>query len=264
MSENNSIILECKNLKKSFNLKNKKINVLNGINLCIKRGEVYVIIGKSGAGKSTLLSLLGGLERQTEGSIFFKGQDYLSMSNEKLAFLRGKEISIICQNYNLIPSWSAFKNVEASLINTNMKREERIDKVKSLLSNLGLVERLENMPSELSAGEQQRVAFARTLAIEPEMIIADEPTGGVDPITAQEILQILFKVLKNNDVSLMVVTNGEFLAHIIINKLKLGKEILKLIQNVYSIKDGVLHFIGTLDEVVEQNFFEGGFYEKYI
>jgi len=264
LCKNNNFILECKDLKKSFKVKNEEIKVLNGINLSIKKGEIYVIMGKSGAGKTTLISLLGGLERQAEGSIVFKEQDYLSMSNEQLALLRGKEISIISQNLNLIPSWSAFKNVEAALIQTNMKKEERIKKVESLLNNLGLDRRLENLPSELSKGEQQRVALARALVTEPELILADEPTGGMDPNTAQGVLHILFNALKNNGVSLIVVTCCDFLLHTVQNEFKGGKGIFQSIRNIYSIREGVLYYIGTLEEFDSQKLFGGEFYEKYI
>lgn len=266
MNRENSNFLECIELKKNFRLKNREIKVLKCIDFSIKKGEIIVIIGKSGSGKSTLLSLLGGLERPTQGSIYFKGKSFSEMSNEELALLRGKEISMICQNFNLIPSWNAFNNVEAALIQKNMGKEERIDKIENLFSKIGLEGRLENLPSELSEGEQQRVAFARAMIAEPELIIADEPTGDVDPETAKELIKILFNFLIDNKVNLIVSTNMEFLVHAIQNKKYLERELNQITGNMYILSDGVLHHIDNFREILEKNLIMNGgnFYEKYI
>jgi len=207
-------ILEATSLMKSYYLKNKgqQILILRGINLTMRRGEKVVISGKSGAGKSTLLNLLAGLEPPTSGEIVFDGAkvNRTSQTDDELAAVRRNKIGIVFQNFNLLPSWSACENVEAALFFTGMTREARKKRAVDLLTRVGLGDRLENLPSELSVGQQQRVAVARALVNDPEMIFADEPTGDVDRETAEEILQILFSWVADKKATLLVVTHGEF------------------------------------------------------
>jgi putative ABC transport system ATP-binding protein len=160
-----NILLECKNLRKSFMVKRKlspdiigvncaksresgEIRVLKGINLSVNRGEIVVIAGKTGTGKSTFLGVLGGLERQTEGSVIFEGRCMENLSNEELALLRRQKIGVIFQNFNLLPSWTAYENVEAALLHIGMSKTARREKVETLLNNFGLGEKLDNLPSE--------------------------------------------------------------------------------------------------------------------
>ncbi|MBF0544050.1 MAG: ABC transporter ATP-binding protein [Candidatus Riflebacteria bacterium] len=204
------IFLEGKDLKKSFFLKGKEIKVFDRVNFSFENGKVIVIQGRSGVGKSTLLSLLGGLDRPTEGSISFEGTPFENCSNEELALLRRRKIGIIFQNFNLLSSWTAAENVEAVLMHSGVSESVRRQKVEALLSELGLADRLDNLPSELSVGQQQRVAIARTLANDPVLILADEPTGDVDPETAKEIIEKLLVLVKNKGTTLIVATHGNF------------------------------------------------------
>ena len=206
------IILEVKNLKKSFYLKKREVDVLRGINLSVRRGEKVVISGKSGSGKSTLIHLLAGLERPELGSgeIIFDGKFINKLSNEELAALRQNNMGIIFQNFNLLPSWNACENVEAALFFLGLERDIRKKKAADLLTRVGLGDRLDNLPAELSIGEQQKVAFARALVNEPEIIFADEPTGDVDEETADDLIKILFSWIAKRNATLLVATHGEF------------------------------------------------------
>lgn len=219
-------IIEGKDVKKSFFLNNKEIKIFDHVQFSFARGKVYVITGRSGTGKSTLLSLLGGLDRQTAGSILFEGKALETLSNEELALLRQQKIGIIFQNFNLLTSWTAAENVEAVLMHTGMDPVVRREKVAGLLNELGLGDRLDNLPAELSIGQQQRVAIARTLANEPSLILADEPTGDVDPETGDEIIEKIMMPVKNRGATLIVTTHGTFPTN--------------LADQVFQLKDGVL------------------------
>lgn len=204
------VLLECKDMRKSFTVKGREIQVLKGLNLSVNRGEIVVIAGKTGTGKSTLLRLLSGLERQTYGSVIFEGRCMEDLSNEELALLRRENIGIIFQNFNLLPSWTAFENVEAALLHIGMPKTTRHEKVKALLYNLGLGDWADNLPSELSMGQQQCVAIARALANEPTLILADEPTGEIDAEAAQEITGHLINPVREKRVTLIITTHGIF------------------------------------------------------
>jgi ABC-type lipoprotein export system ATPase subunit len=203
-------VVECRNLAKSFTVRGREIRVLDGIDLRVAEGEVVVVTGKSGAGKSVLLSLLAGLDRQTAGTVTFKGRRLEELSNAELAQLRREQIGVIFQNFNLLPSWTGLENVEAALLHTAIPKSGRREKARALLEGLGLGDRLDNLPGELSAGEQQRVALARSLANEPSLILADEPTADVDPETGDEITQRLVGQARKNGVTLIVATHGAF------------------------------------------------------
>jgi len=226
MTGEGDIFLECKNLRKSFTVKRKEIRVLKGLNLSVNRGEIVAIVGKTGAGKSTFLRVLSGLEQQTSGSVIFEGHRMENLSNEELALLRRENIGIIFQNFNLLPSWTAYENVEAALLHIGMSKTTRREKVKTLLNNFGLGDRLDNLPSELSIGQQQRVAIARALANEPTLILADEPTGEIDTETAQDIIGHLITPVREKGVTLTIATHGIFP--------------LDIADRVFCMKDGML------------------------
>ncbi len=204
-------ILNCNNVTKSYaSRKGQEIPILRDINLTVTAGEILIITGRSGCGKSTLLSLLAGLDRPTSGVINFDGEELQTLNNEKLADLRRNKIGIIFQNFNLLPSWTAFENIEAALLHTDMLSAERVEKVTSLLDQLGLTAQSENLPAEMSMGQQQRVAIARTLVHTPTLILADEPTGDVDPETAQEIINLLLLPVRQHGATLIITTHGNF------------------------------------------------------
>jgi putative ABC transport system ATP-binding protein len=203
-------ILKCENLVKKFSTKHGDVEILKGVNFSVNKGEIAIIKGKSGAGKSTLLWILGGIERANSGNIIFEGRLLDEMSNQELAVLRRKKIGIIFQNFNLIPSWTAFENVESALIHDGMSKKGRSEKIYSLLSEFELSDRVDNLPSELSIGQQQRVAIARAIANEPSLIIADEPTGELDPETATEIITHLTCLAKDKSITLTIATHGTY------------------------------------------------------
>jgi putative ABC transport system ATP-binding protein len=205
-------LLETRDIYKSFKLKNYSVSVLRGVDLQVSRGEVITIKGRSGEGKSVLLWLLGGLDRPDKGEIFFNSTSFNSLSYGQIASLRSRHMGIIFQSFNLVPSWTALENVEAVLIESKIGSGERKAKAKSILVSLGLGERLDNLPGELSVGQQQRVAVARTLVNNPSLILADEPTGDVDNETAKEIMDLLFEPVKQNKATLIITTHGNFLS----------------------------------------------------
>jgi len=204
------ILLQCTDLRKTFTLREREIRVLDGVNLSVARGETVVITGRTGAGKSTLLALLGGLDRPTAGTVALGGRNMEALSNEELAQLRRTQIGIVFQSHNLLPSWTARENVEAALLHTGTPAARRRERAKALLSELGLGDRMDNLPAELSVGQQQLVAIARALATEPALLLADEPTGDVDPESAQEIIRLLASPVKERGAALVVATHGAF------------------------------------------------------
>lgn len=208
MSEN--AIIKCDNIIKNFKVKKREIPVLKGINLSVNKGEVIIITGKSGTGKSTFLNILGGLERQTSGSVIFNNQIMENMSNDELSALRRKNIGIIFQNFNLISTWTTIENVESAIMHTGLNKSARIQKATALLKEFGLGDRLDNLPAELSIGQQQRVAIARAFMNDPSLILADEPTGDVDLETAQVIIESLIMPVKQKSVTLIIATHGVF------------------------------------------------------
>ncbi len=246
--EKSNVLMECHDLRKNYVVRGKKITVLKGVNLSIARGKICIINGRSGAGKSTLLSLLGGLERPTTGSITFKNQRLEKMDNEALAKIRRDSIGILRQSYNLIPSWTASENVEAALMHIGMTKSDRNTKTRTLLTAMGLADRLDNLPAELSGGQQQRVAVARTMANEPEFILADEPTGELDTQTANDIIKILVDLVKEKNIALVVVTKGDFLIHMAQVMLKSGNNSLEYIETIYHLRKGQLINGGGLAE----------------
>jgi putative ABC transport system ATP-binding protein len=203
-------LLEGRNLHKRFTVRGQTIEVLKGVDFVLHPGEVVVIRGRSGQGKSVLLWLLSGIDLPTAGEVRFEGVPYDRMSGAALATLRRERIGLLFQDFNLIPAWTALENVAAAMPGGERSRKERSDGAAALLDRMGLGDRLHNLPSELSIGQQQRVALARALINAPALILADEPTGNVDPETADELLALLRGFVRENRAALVVTTHGHF------------------------------------------------------
>lgn len=209
-SDSNHSIISCRHLTKHFMIKRRGVEVLNDIELTIRAGEIVGIVGRSGTGKSTLLQLLAGFERPTSGTVTIQGQELQQLSESERAKLRRTSLGVIFQNFNLLPSWNVLENIEAPMMHTRMPRSERRARAMALLDRLGLIKQFEHLPAELSVGQQQRVAIARALVNEPSIVLADEPTGDVDPETGDEIIGCLMELVREGGVTLIVATHGVF------------------------------------------------------
>lgn len=201
-------------MKKSFVLgrEQKVIEVLKGIDLTILPGEMMAVEGASGAGKSTLLHILGTLDRATEGIIRFQGTDLLGRSDSELADIRNRHIGFVFQFHHLLPEFNAVENTMMPALIQGRTREEAGKKAQRLLEDLGLGDRLLHKPGELSGGEQQRVAVARALMLDPRIILADEPTGNLDTKTGEEVHNRLGQINRDLGITIIVVTHNPALA----------------------------------------------------
>jgi len=193
---NQTPIFQAKKLGKIYDNGTVRVEALKNIDLTIYSGEFVVLLGRSGSGKSTLMNILGLLDRPTSGELQLAGEDASRLSPQKAAKLRNEKIGFVFQTFNLLPRMSALENVELPLIYSGINREERLAKAKEKLVQVGLEERMGHLPSQLSGGQQQRVAVARALANEPDVILADEPTGNLDSHSGREILDLIAKVNK--------------------------------------------------------------------
>ncbi|MEM2605166.1 MAG: ABC transporter ATP-binding protein [Candidatus Pacearchaeota archaeon] len=196
---------------KTYELGKVKVPAVREVSLEIEEGDFIAIMGPSGSGKSTLMNLIGALDVPTAGKIFFKDKNIASISESALAKLRGKKIGFIFQQFNLIPTLTAKENVMLPMIFQGIPAEEREKKAENLLEKVGLSKRANHKPKELSGGEQQRVAIARALANDPEIILADEPTGNLDSKKGKEILEILKKLNKEGK-TIIIVTHDSNIA----------------------------------------------------
>ncbi len=205
-------MIKAENLHKSY--KNGKIDleVLKGIDLEVKQNEILCIIGPSGAGKSTLLHLLGGLDRPTQGRVFFAGCDLYRISEEERAKIRNKKIGFVFQFYHLLPEFSALENVMLPALLDSSIFTQAKEKAEGLLALLGLTSRKMHKPAQLSGGELQRVAIARALINDPELIFCDEPTGNLDTQRGEQIIEILYNLNKERQKTLVIVSHEEKIA----------------------------------------------------
>ena len=214
-----SVLLKLKKVNLKYKTGKDNISVLNNINLITKKKETLSIVGESGSGKTSLIMLVGGLERATSGKIFFQDQDITKLNEDQVSKIRKKSIGIIFQSFYLIPNYTAVENVALTLELNKFKNPER--NAKELLDRFGLKHRLNNLPSQLSGGEQQRVAIARAIAMKPELILADEPTGNLDTENSIMISKILFNYVKEEGSSLIIVTHDSKLANKTDRKIKI-------------------------------------------
>lgn len=202
-------IIQLKNVWKIYKMDEVEVPALKGIDLEIKRGEFLAVLGPSGSGKSTALNMIGSLDTPTKGQIYLDGIDISSLTESDLAQLRGRKIGFIFQVFNLIPSLDAIGNVALPMVFQRIPREERIKKAKELLVSVGLEHRLTHKPGQMSGGERQRVAIARALSNDPEVILADEPTGNLDSKTGTEVMGILKELHEKKKKTIILVTHDQ-------------------------------------------------------
>ncbi len=197
-------IVELDNVTKTYDLGKVKVKALRGINLKVKQGEFLIIMGASGSGKSTCMNMIGCLDVPTSGRVLLDGINISTLSESKLALIRGRKIGFVFQQFNLIPSMTALENVELPMIFQGVDKKTRRERATKLLNQVGLGRRLEHKPNELSGGERQRVAIARALANNPSLILADEPTGNLDSKAGREVMKILTDLHKEGKTVVMV------------------------------------------------------------
>lgn len=211
------------NIHKSFG----NLEVLKGVNLSIAKGEIVAIVGKSGAGKTTLLQLIGTLDRPTKGQVLIDGTDVFELNDTQLAAFRNKNIGFIFQFHQLLPEFTAFENVCIPAMIAREKVADYQSRAKMLLTDLGLADRMEHKPNQLSGGEKQRVAAARALMMKPSIILADEPTGSLDEKNKTELSQLLLQLRDKYNQTILLVTHD--------------KELAQICDRIIEIKDGVIN-----------------------
>jgi putative ABC transport system ATP-binding protein len=217
-------MLKLKSIKKSYFQGNQKIEIFENLNFTLDKGKTVAIMGKSGSGKSTLLSLISGIIKPESGEIWLDGVSYSNLSESQLNDFRATNIGFIFQNFHLVSYLNALENVmlPAKVCKISNPKEKAIE----LLKNVGLSHRLDHLPSELSGGERQRVAIARALIHNPKIILADEPSGNLDEQTGNEVMDVLFKLIKENRTTLILVTHS--------------KEVAKRCEKIYELTMGSL------------------------
>lgn len=205
-------IIKLENVWKIYSLGKIELVALRAVNLEIFPGSFVSIMGASGSGKSTLLNMIGALDFPGQGKVFLKGQEIGLLSENQLALLRGKTIGFVFQEFNLLSNLTTIENVMLPMIFQGMPQKERVQKAKELLVSVGLAERIFHQPAELSGGERQRVAIARAFANDPEIVIADEPTGNLDSITGKKIMEVLASFHQRQQKTMVVVTHDSQIA----------------------------------------------------
>lgn len=216
-------IIELKNVHKDYWVGNARIKAVDGINLVIREGDFVAIVGPSGSGKSTMMNLVGALDLATKGDIYLDNLNIEHLHESELSQLRGKKIGFVFQTFNLIPTLTALENVMLPMLFQDIPLDERKERAMNLLKELGLEHRLKHLPNELSGGERQRVAVARALANNPEVVLADEPTGNLDSKRSGEIAEMFVKLSKQGKTVILVTHNPD---------------IANYANKIYKLKDG--------------------------
>lgn len=216
-------IIQLRDVHKIYKMGEVDVPAVRGINMDIKKGDFIAIVGPSGSGKSTIMNLVGALDLATHGNIFLDNQNIEHLEESELAQIRGNKIGFVFQTFNLIPTLTALENIALPMIFQGIGKEERIERAEKILEDVKLTHRKNHLPNELSGGERQRVAIGRALANDPEVILADEPTGNLDTKTGLEIIKI-FNDLNKKGKTIILVTHD--------------KDIVKFAQKVFEIKDG--------------------------
>lgn len=228
-------IMELQDVWKIYRMGEVEVPALRGVSVKIKKGDFVAIIGASGSGKSTMMNLIGCLDIPSKGKIYLKSHDISLLSESDLASLRGKTIGFIFQQYHLIPSMSAFENVMLPLEFLEYNDREAAKRTREILTLVGLSDKMHHRPSQLSGGQQQRVSIARSLVSDPEIILADEPTGALDSVTGREVLEMLHRLWKEHGKTIITVTHDPNLA--------------KYAHTIIELKDGQIMRISENNEV---------------
>lgn len=223
-------LIKMEGIKKSFNIgKENELEILHGINLDVNDGDFVSVVGQSGSGKSTLMNIIGLLDRQTSGYYELNGVDISSLKDSELSAYRSKKIGFVFQNFNLIPRSNALKNVELPMTYAGVSKKERTERAERLLEIVEMKDRMDHLPNELSGGQKQRVAIARAMANNPDIILADEPTGALDSKTGRTVMDLFHKLNEVEKRTIIIITHN----------LDLAKEATR----IYKMSDGNLEEI---------------------
>ena len=218
LSNNHDEIVKLKNAHKIYQMGTEQVRALNGITVSFTKGSFWAIMGPSGSGKSTMMNILGCLDRLTSGKYFVEGQDVSQLDDDSLSELRLRHLGFIFQSFNLIPQLTVQRNIELPLYYLGWNAERSSDRARELADEVGLGDRLNHRPTELSGGQMQRVAIARALANDPQVIFADEPTGNLDSITGEQIMEVLAN-LNGRGKTIIMVTHEQNIAAFAENRL---------------------------------------------
>ena len=219
-------LIKARNLDKRYNRGGEEIHVLRGLSLDVKRGEFVAFMGPSGSGKTTLLNILGGLDQPTTGSVHVDGVDITTKSRKALAEWRARHVGLVFQAYNLIPVLTAAQNVELPLLLTHLDKPNRRKRIEAALRIVGLKDRMNHFPRQLSGGQEQRAAIARAIVSDPEMLLCDEPTGDLDRTAADNVLELLTLLAKDRGTTILMVTHDPRAADRSDRQLHLDKGVL--------------------------------------
>jgi putative ABC transport system ATP-binding protein len=227
VSSLDTVMVDVRDVRKVYQRDAEKITVLDGINLQVPEGEFVALMGPSGSGKTTLLNLIAGIDRPTSGQVVVVGTDVARLSESELARWRSKSVGFIFQFYNLIPVLSGLENVELPLLLTRLSKRERRERALTALKVVGLADRAQHYPRQLSGGQEQRVAIARAIVADPKVLVADEPTGDLDARSAEDILALLETLNREFRKTIVMVTHDPRAAHRAHSQKHLEKGVLK-------------------------------------
>lgn len=223
-------LIKMEDIKKSFNIgKENELEILHGINFEVNDGDFVSVVGQSGSGKSTLMNIIGLLDRQTSGYYELNGVDISTLKDSDLSAYRSKKIGFVFQNFNLIPRSNALKNVELPMTYAGLGKKERAERAGRLLEIVEMKDRMDHLPNELSGGQKQRVAIARSMANNPDIILADEPTGALDSKTGRNVMDLFHKLNKEDKRTIIIITHN--------------MELAKEAGRIYKMTDGLLEEI---------------------
>ena len=214
-------LVQIRGVKKSFKVGEDYLEVLKGLNFNIMKGEMLGVVGASGAGKSTLLHVVGALDKPTEGDVIFKEEDLFKMTDMQLAEFRNRKVGFVFQFSNLLPEFTAMENVMLPALIGDREEDEAAGEAKRILTDVGLKDRINHRPGKLSGGEQQRVAIARALMNNPDLILADEPTGNLDSKTSEDIYELFYRLNREKGQTFVIVTHNDTLVKKMMRVIKL-------------------------------------------